>query len=126
AFKDELTGVYNRRGIFQLLEQSFFQAQRYGLNLELYYCDLNDFKKINDTYGHLAGDYILKNLAGIINSFVGSQGLCSRWGGEEFLIFVPYRDKNDTKLFAEELRKRVEEEKFVYDNQTIKLTIKQQ
>ncbi len=120
---DGLTGLYLRRYFVQRLNNEYLRALRYNSVFSLLMIDIDFFKKINDTYGHLAGDYVLKNLAQIINSFIGSRGLCSRWGGEEFLVFIPYQDKIKTKLLAEELRKKVEEEKFVYEQQEIKLTV---
>lgn len=88
AFKDELTGIYNRRGIFQLLEKTFFQAQRYGLNLELYYCDLNDFKKINDEFGHDIGDSALIDFTNILKRTLRKSDTLGRVGGDEFIFFA--------------------------------------
>lgn len=109
AFKDELTGIYNRRGIFQLLEQSFFQAQRYGLNLELYYCDLNDFKKINDTYGHDTGDNALIDFTNILKNNLRKSDILGRVGGDEFIFFAISNQTQKQNNLEERLRKAVDE-----------------
>jgi diguanylate cyclase (GGDEF)-like protein/PAS domain S-box-containing protein len=87
AFRDDLTGLYNRRGVFQLLETNFYQAQRYGLQMELYYCDLNDFKRINDELGHDTGDAALVDFANILRKTLRKSDVVGRVGGDEFIFF---------------------------------------
>lgn len=109
AYKDELTGIYNRRGIFQLLEKNFFQAQRYGLRLELYYCDLNDFKKINDELGHDMGDSALVDFANILKKTLRKSDVLGRVGGDEFIFFAISNHPKKSNNVEDRLRKAVDD-----------------
>lgn len=120
---DGLTELYLRRYFLQRLENEILRAERYNTNFSLVMIDVDFFKKINDNYGHLVGDFVLKNLAEVIKEMVGKQGICCRWGGEEFLILIPYQSLNSVKDLIEELRKKVETMDFQYEDKIIKITI---
>ncbi|MFN3550470.1 MAG: GGDEF domain-containing protein, partial [Endomicrobiia bacterium] len=120
---DGLTELYLRRFFINRLNDELLRALRYNTKFSLIMLDIDFFKKINDTYGHIAGDFVLKKLAKITKDIVAQQGLCSRWGGEEFLIFIPYQSQESVKNLAEELRQKIENINFIYENKTIKLTI---
>ncbi len=120
---DGLTGLYLRRYFMDRLEKEFLRATRYNTKFSILMFDIDFFKKINDTYGHLAGDYLLKSIAEIFKNTVGQIGLISRWGGEEFLIFLPYHDKNMAVKLAEEIRETIALEKFLYNEKVLHITI---
>ena len=120
---DGLTQLYLRRYFINRLNDELLRAVRYNTEFSLIMIDIDFFKKINDTYGHLAGDFILKQVAKVIKDVVGEKGLCARWGGEEFLVFIPYQSLESAKNLAEELKQRIETINFHYDDKIIKLTI---
>ena len=120
---DGLTQLYLRRYFINRLNDELLRAARYNTEFSLIMIDIDFFKKINDTYGHLAGDFILKQVAKVTKDVVGEKGLCARWGGEEFLVFIPYQSLESAKNLAEELRQRIETINFHYDDKIIKLTI---
>lgn len=120
---DGLTGLYLRRYFLARLNEEIVRAVRYSQRFSLIMFDIDFFKKINDTYGHIVGDFVLKEVAGIIKTTVGDQGLCSRWGGEEFLVFVPYQSKEQVYTLAENIRKSIEQCEMNYEGHNIKITI---
>jgi|APLak6261674860_1056103.scaffolds.fasta_scaffold00034_21 diguanylate cyclase (GGDEF)-like protein len=89
ANRDALTGLYNRRYLDSTLERELARCQREGLPLSLMLIDLDHFKQINDTYGHQAGDEVLKQLADTLNTQARSADIVCRFGGEEFLLLLP-------------------------------------
>ncbi len=86
AIHDELTGVYNRRHLIDILEREKALADRTGVNFAVCLLDLDDFKQINDTYGHLAGDTVLRNFSQAIKEDIRREDYVARYGGEEFII----------------------------------------
>ncbi|MBE9547606.1 MAG: GGDEF domain-containing protein, partial [Proteobacteria bacterium] len=91
-FIDCTTGIHNKRYLQVRLEEEFARARRYGLSLSCIFIDLDNFKSINDTYGHLAGDMLLKELAGILESLCRGEDVLGRFGGEEFVILMSCTD----------------------------------
>jgi len=120
---DGLTGLYLRRYFINRLNNEILLATRYNNVFSLIMIDIDFFKKVNDTYGHIVGDFVLKKLAEILLEQVKEQGLCSRWGGEEFLVFVPYQTQQEVVQLAEKIRTTVENYIFQYQDKTIKITI---
>lgn len=101
---DYLTGIYNR-GKFDLeLNRWIDLAKRYQHELALIMFDLDDLKLINDRYGHLAGDKVLKELAELVNSKLRSSDIFARWGGDEFIILLPYASMEEAVDMAERIR----------------------
>ncbi len=96
---DPLTGLTNRRSI----EERHQQAELLKLDHAIILGDIDDFKKVNDTYGHDVGDEVLKAVAGIFKKFVSSEDVVCRWGGEEILIFLSGGNKVDATMFAEQI-----------------------
>jgi diguanylate cyclase (GGDEF)-like protein len=86
---DGLTGVYNRRYLDEILRREIERAKRYNQAISLFMLDIDDFKKYNDTYGHQAGDEILKKLANFLVEAVRAADMVFRYGGEEFVVFLP-------------------------------------
>ncbi len=120
---DGLTSLYLRRYMVKKLQEETIRAYRYNTVYSLLMIDIDFFKKVNDTYGHLVGDNVLSNLAKLFKDFIGGKGIISRWGGEEFLILLPYTDKEEATKIAENLRKEVEENKFYFNNVILNITI---
>ena len=108
AITDALTGVYNREFMKEFLSKKIEESKRYHFPLSIAIIDIDFFKKINDTYGHLTGDCVLKELSNLMKkNFRGSDTII-RYGGEEFLIIMPFTNLNDAYLKIERFRKSVE------------------
>jgi len=120
---DGLTQIYNKRYFLETLEREISRAHRYRRELSLIMFDIDHFKKINDTYGHLAGDYVLKQLAGVIKSRIRREDIMARYGGEEFAIILPEIDQFNAGQFAEKIRKLVEKTLFKFEDTRIPVTI---
>jgi diguanylate cyclase (GGDEF)-like protein len=108
ATVDPLTGLFNRRHFHSRIEEEIERARRHTLDLGLLLIDIDDFKHINDTLGHLAGDYLLKQVADILKRSVRVFDVCTRYGGEEFAILMPGSSAAHALVVAERIRSRVE------------------
>lgn len=107
---DDLTGLFNRRYFYRKLEEEITRANRQKGNLVLIMFDLDCFKEYNDTYGHLAGDQALKEVAGIIMRSIREMvDSACRYGGDEFTIILPGADKSHASIVAERIRKTIRE-----------------
>lgn len=107
ARTDQLTGLANRRELEIRFEAEKGRAMRYSAPFSVIIADIDYFKKINDTYSHLAGDLILKRVAETFNSCIRIEDCCGRWGGEEFLLLLAGTDRDDAAIVAEKLRAAV-------------------
>ncbi len=124
ALQDELTGLSNRRYIQETLAQHLAQAQRSNRALTLLMIDIDFFKRINDTFGHLSGDKALRELADCIRGRLRAQDMAGRWGGEEFLVVLPDTDADGAAILAEQLRQTVEQSHFeATDGRPMQFTI---
>lgn len=112
AFTDGLTGLYNVRHFYRLLEQELERSERYRHPLGLIMLDLDDFKQYNDRYGHLAGDELLKELANLIIEVIRTADVAVRYGGEEFAVILPETGSDEALRLAERLRETVEAHEF--------------
>lgn len=112
ATTDTLTGVYNRHKFNELLDREVQEALRYQHTLSLIMFDIDHFKKVNDTYGHIAGDVVLKEVAGLVSENIRKVDIFARWGGEEFLILSPNNAFTSAQQLAEKLRTQIENNKF--------------
>lgn len=120
---DALTKLNNRRCFENCFDKEFARAKRYGNKLSIGIIDVDFFKKINDTYGHLCGDYILQEVAyNIVNNFRQTD-FVFRYGGEEFTVILTETSAESAQIPFERLRKTIEEQFFKYDNKDIKVTI---
>jgi diguanylate cyclase (GGDEF)-like protein/PAS domain S-box-containing protein len=108
SITDKLTGLYNRQKIDSILEEQRVRLSRYGENYSVIILDIDHFKSVNDTYGHLEGDRILKEVSLLLHKHIRQTDFPGRWGGEEFLILCPHTDINGAAALAEELRKSIE------------------
>lgn len=124
ATNDHLTNIPNKRCFMQTLHSYFILADRHKHDLSLCMLDIDHFKKFNDTYGHLVGDQILKELAGFISSLVRETDFVARYGGEEFAIMFPHTKKDVAVYAAEKIRQEVEKRAFAADkNVTISMGV---
>lgn len=119
SIRDPLTGLYNRRYLEDFLFKQISQAQRTKSPLSLIMLDLDHFKKINDTYGHDAGDAALKEVASILQHDIREGDIASRYGGEEFLILLYDIDLESTRTRAENIRKEVSKLQIKYGAQAV-------
>jgi len=108
AFKDSLTGLFNREKLQKTIDYEVAFAKRYHTALSMILFDIDNFKAVNDTYGHLKGDEVLKTLAHSIHQKIRKTDLFVRWGGEEFLILAPSTALNSAQSLAENIRQNVE------------------
>jgi diguanylate cyclase (GGDEF)-like protein len=109
AITDGLTGLYNRRHFYELLEREVESVNRYGDYLSLIMLDIDDFKAYNDTRGHVAGDALLRELAQLLTRDIRKVDIAARYGGDEFVLFFPHTDKKQAVILAERIRTSVEE-----------------
>ncbi len=116
---DALTGLFNRYGFNECLELAF--SDRLVSCISMMILDIDFFKKVNDTYGHEAGDAVLRHMADILREEVGNYGEISRWGGEEFTVLL--NGVFDTPAIAERIRKKIENETIKIGDFSIKITI---
>lgn len=120
---DGLTQVFNKRYLTEALEREISRAHRYGRPLSIIMFDLDHFKLVNDTYGHLAGDYVLRSVADNVKRSIRREDMLGRYGGEEFLILLPEIDNYNARLAAEKLRRVVERAVFTFEETKIPVTI---
>lgn len=120
---DELTKLYNRRYFVEALEGEFERAIRYETEMALIMMDLDYFKKINDTYGHPAGDMVLTKVGEILKAHVRRNDLACRYGGEEFAVILPNITRDVTCAVYERFRKVVSDQLFEYDSKQFHITV---
>jgi len=120
---DSLTTISNRRAIIQRLEDEFRRAKRYSTSFSVAIADLDDFKQINDTHGHYAGDAVLRAVAEIIKNSVREVDLAGRWGGEEIALLFPLTDLAGALVACERLRKEVEDVVVDFEGMKLKITL---
>ncbi|CVK21265.1 diguanylate cyclase [Sporomusa sphaeroides] len=123
AKTDYITGLANRRCMMETLQQAMVRLQEKGGQDAILLGDIDNFKRINDTYGHECGDMVLKTVAECMQSVLGSQNYLSRWGGEEFLMLLPGSGLAEAKQCAERVREAIAQHVFVYRSQEFTLTI---
>ena len=123
SMTDALTGLYNRRYFDTTVEREFLRSKRYHSDLTIAIIDIDFFKKINDTYGHLCGDYILKEVAYLIMDNFRKTDIVFRYGGEEFVALLTETSAQNSRIPLERLRKTIESYKFTYENKEINLTV---
>lgn len=122
--KDELTGVYNRRYINQRLSKDIHYAMENGNKLSIIMMDIDNFKDINDSHGHMAGDLVLKNLGKIIQSKIrNNYDWVARFGGDEFIIILKNADSKVCNKVIKNIQAALEEKAPIYKGENIKITI---
>ena len=120
--RDPLTGIYNRRFMETELDKEFKRVRRHGGKLSVLFLDLDFFKKVNDTYGHQAGDQVLIEVTQRINEIARVTDCLARYGGEEFAIILPETDTSGGLIFANRVRELIEKTPVHYGEHVIALT----
>jgi two-component system cell cycle response regulator len=120
---DGLTQAHVKRYLLESLEKELIRARRHARDLSFIMFDIDHFKKINDVHGHLAGDFVLKELARIVQGRIRRDEVFARYGGEEFAIVLPETNLDGARALAEGLREKVEQSRFVFQNESIRVTI---
>jgi diguanylate cyclase (GGDEF)-like protein len=104
---DPLLGIFNRRFLDRRTQEEVARAQRYGLNLALLMVDIDNFKQVNDNWGHQVGDLVLQHLIQLLEAALRQTDILARFGGEEFVILLPHTSEQDAFKLAEKLRHTV-------------------
>jgi len=123
ATTDGLTGLFNHKHFYERLTEEFSRAARHNLSLSCIILDIDHFKKINDTYGHLQGDNIVKSFAEVLKASIRHTDIAARYGGDEFSILLPHTDAAGAFLEAERIRMRVSTMDFPEVNPSMYITI---
>lgn len=120
---DSLTGLMNRRGIYDRLEHEQARISRKNDIFSIIIGDIDKFKTINDKYGHDVGDHVLKMIPRIFSAHIRAQDTVARWGGEEFLFLLPETDLKGAYILGEKIRKAVQERTIDYSGQQVGVTM---
>jgi diguanylate cyclase (GGDEF)-like protein len=120
---DGLTQIHNKRYLMEALEREIVRARRHGRSLSLVMLDVDHFKRINDEHGHLAGDFVLKELARVVQGRLRRDEVFARYGGEELAVLLPETPIEGAVTLAEAVRERVAAHRFVFQGDTIRVTI---
>lgn len=121
--RDDLTGLYNRRYFIEALEQETARAQRYKTDLVLCMIDLDRFKKINDSYGHPAGDVILSEIGEMLSGAIRENDIACRYGGEEFAVILSHTNIEEAFVMSERFRQGVASHRFEYNSTCMQITV---
>jgi len=120
---DGLTGAYNRRYVQEYLEREVARASRYNRALSVSMLDLDHFKNVNDTYGHLTGDFVLREVSDLARRRIRREEVFGRYGGEEFCIVLPETPSAGAITLTDHIRELVEGHRFEFDGDVIPVTI---
>jgi diguanylate cyclase (GGDEF)-like protein len=120
---DGLTGASTRRYFDEFLEREISRARRRARPLSLVMFDLDHFKKVNDAYSHLAGDYVLREIASMIRPMVRPEECFARYGGDEFALILPDGSREEAVTFAEKIRALFEQHRILFDGHVIAVTL---
>ena len=120
---DGLTEVANRRRLEEFLDRELAGAQRHGRALSVAVIDADHFKTVNDKYGHIAGDFVLRKLASVIQSIIRRDELLARYGGEEFVVVMPSTTLEQGATLGEKIRSLIESTDFEFENRKIPVTV---
>jgi len=123
AMRDVLTGIPNRLAYEERLSNELARSKRYGQSFVFLVVDVDHFKNVNDTFGHSAGDRVLKIIAEVMQSNVREADFLARFGGEEFVVLMPETDIKSGKKVAEKLRRKIEKCDFYYRDNPVKISI---
>jgi diguanylate cyclase len=123
SIRDTLTGLYNRKAYDDKIDETIAHVSRYNIDASLLVCDIDYFKKINDTFGHKVGDLALKKLAQLLRTRLRQNDFICRYGGEEFAVILPHTDLKGAKQAAEGIRSYIDNAVFTYSDNHIPLKI---
>ncbi len=120
---DGLTQVHVKRFLLEALDKEMMRGRRHARDLSFLMLDIDHFKKINDVHGHLAGDYVLKEVARHLQQRIRRDEVLARYGGEEFAIILPETNLEGGRALAEGLREKIEQSRFIFQGEVIRVTI---
>ena len=120
---DGLTGVHNKRHFIEQLDRELSRAARHRRPLTLVMCDIDHFKEVNDEFGHLAGDHVLKEVAQLCKSRIRPDDVIARYGGEELALILPETELAGGVLIADELRRIIAGTRFAFEDEDIDVTV---
>jgi diguanylate cyclase (GGDEF)-like protein/PAS domain S-box-containing protein len=123
SIRDQLTGLYNRRHMEASLEREAYRALRLHTPVGLIMLDVDHFKRLNDTYGHEAGDVVLRELGNLLRASIRGEDIACRYGGEEFLLILPDASLESLKQRAEDIREKVKNLRIAYQNKILSITV---
>ncbi|MBF7097430.1 sensor domain-containing diguanylate cyclase [Alkalibacter mobilis] len=123
AKSDYLTGILNRRGFIEKLYEEMERVKRNPGNICLVMIDIDYFKNINDQYGHLVGDAILKNFSGLLVNFTRPYDIVGRYGGDEFILLLPDTSYDEALMVADRIRVITEEQEMIIESRRVKFTV---
>ncbi len=123
SITDGLTGLYNRRYLQQTIDVEYSRAKRYSHDLSFAMFDIDNFKKLNDTYGHQFGDRVLAQVSRIIKNSIRKTDYAARYGGEEIAVILPETELNSAKIPLERIRKKIEDYDFKIEDISVKVTV---
>lgn len=121
--EDYLTGVYNRRYLEETAAKEFSLGMRHKFPVSIMILDIDYFKQVNDTYGHLVGDQVLIELTQCVYEMIRQTDIFGRYGGEEFVLFMPHTALDDAVMLSERIRQAIADRKFQSDTDTPKINI---
>jgi diguanylate cyclase (GGDEF)-like protein len=113
ATQDELTGIHNRRSFLELAARELARAKRYGVEFSMVVIDIDDFKRVNDQYGHLMGDKVLTTLAQYCQDEIRKSDILARIGGDEFVMLISQSEQIDLAKYIQRLQCRIQTVEFV-------------
>jgi two-component system cell cycle response regulator len=122
ALTDPLTGLANRRAVEDWATRQLSGASRHNFAIWMVLCDLDNFKAVNDTYGHAAGDAVIRQFSGILRRNTRRSNICARVGGEEFMLILTHADHEAVNILVERIRTQCEETEFVSGDAKIRVT----
>ena len=122
TIEDSLTQTANKRALLDFLDKEFARAKRYQRDLAAIMVDLDHFKRVNDTFGHLMGDFVLRDFAKVISARIRHEELFARYGGEEFCLVLPEMNAEKGLRFGDTLRVLIEEHPFAFEGNALRMT----
>lgn len=123
SIMDDLTGRYNHRHIIVEIDKEIERARRYKHTLAGMMIDVDEFKKFNDKHGHLAGDYVLREVANAFDQSIRKIDILGRYGGDEFLIILPESNQEIARIVADRIQKTLAAKEFTFKGKTLKVTV---
>ena len=123
ANTDDLTQIFNRRHFFELAERELERSRRNGDSLAIVLFDIDDFKNVNDSHGHLTGDFVLQDICQVCKTIVRPYDVFARFGGEEFIFLLPNTNATRAQAVADRLRSLISKRTVIYKETTVQITI---